>query len=158
MCLKSRKRGLVYYSGYPLNEDCYEPYKDVYIIDVSEPSSPAVKGVLPRPMPPKEADFKDYCQRRGSFGPKRTGAYHQPGTAQSGLLPYNFYNAGLQVFDVSKPNEASVVAYFVPPFLHQTKWLTMPWAIYLILSMLSTTETYFGSSQTMASMCCRAQC
>ena len=67
-------------------------------------------------MPPKEADFKDYCQRRGSFGPKRTGAYHQPGTAQSGLLPYNFYNAGLQVFDVSKPNEASVVAYFVPPF------------------------------------------
>lgn len=37
-------------------------------------------------------------------------------TSKSGLLPYNFYNAGLQVFDVSKPNEPSVVAYFVPPF------------------------------------------
>ncbi|NOH72228.1 hypothetical protein F0225_12900 [Vibrio pectenicida] len=108
--------GLIYYSGYPLNEDCYEPYKDVYIIDVSNPTNPVVKGVLPRPVPPKDVSFSDFCQRRGSFGPKRTGAYHQPGTAQSGLLPYNFYNAGLQVFDVSKPSEPQITAYFVPPF------------------------------------------
>ncbi|WP_102797691.1 LVIVD repeat-containing protein [Bowmanella denitrificans] len=108
--------GLVYFSGYPLNEDCYEPYKDIHIIDVSDPANPKVKGVMPRPKPPAEAAFTDFCQRRGSFGPKRTGAYHQPGSHKAGILPFNFYNAGLQVFDVSNPDKPEIAAYFVPPF------------------------------------------
>ncbi|MFW7524724.1 LVIVD repeat-containing protein [Vibrio ostreicida] len=111
-----KESGLVYYSGYPLNEDCYEPYKDIHIIDVSDPKNPISKGVMPRPTPPESAKFTDFCQRRGSFGPKRTGAYHQPGIARKDLLPYNFYNAGLQVFDVSDPNKPHIAAYFVPPF------------------------------------------
>jgi len=108
--------GLVYFSGYPLNEDCYEPYKNIHIIDVSDPTNPVAKGVMPRPKPPAEAAFTDFCQRRGSFGPKRTGAYHQPGVAKQGILPFNFYNAGLQVFDVSNPEKPEISAYFVPPF------------------------------------------
>jgi hypothetical protein len=108
--------GVVYTSGYPLNEDCWEPYKDVSMIDVSEPANPAVIGVLPRPVPPADAGFTDYCQRRGSFGPKRTGAYHQPGVSREGILPFNFYNAGLQVFDVSDTSSPEIVAYFVPRF------------------------------------------
>lgn len=108
--------GLVYFSGYPLNEDCYEPYKDIHIIDVSNPTSPNLKGVMPRPKPPTDAAFTDFCQRRGSFGPKRTGAYHQPGSHKAGILPFNFYNAGLQVFDVSNPDKPEIAAYFVPPF------------------------------------------
>ena len=108
--------GLVYYSGYPLNEDCYEPYKNIYIIDVSNPKTPIIQGIMPRPKPPKEALFSDFCQRRGSFGPKRTGAYHQPGHSRKGILPYNFYNAGLQVFDISDPKKPTINAYFVPPF------------------------------------------
>ncbi|AWL13184.1 hypothetical protein HMF8227_02733 [Saliniradius amylolyticus] len=108
--------GLVYFSGYPLNEDCYEPYKDIHIIDVSNPTNPVEKGVMPRPQPPEGAAFTDFCQRRGSFGPKRTGAYHQPGTAKQGILPFNFYNAGLQVYDVSNPDKPEIAAYFVPPF------------------------------------------
>lgn len=110
------KTGIVYFSGYPLNEDCYEPYKDVHMIDVNDPKNPVKIGVLPRPVPPKEAKFTDYCQRRGSFGPKRTGYYTQPGTPKEGILPFNFYNAGLQVFDVSDVNNVKIAAYFVPPF------------------------------------------
>ena len=108
--------GMVYMSGYPLNEDCWEPYKDVYRIDVSDPQNPKVAGTLPRPVPPPGAAFTDFCQRRGSFGPKRTGAYHQPGGSRSGILPYNFYNAGLQLFDVSDPDRPEIAAYFVPRF------------------------------------------
>jgi len=108
--------GLVYFSGYPLNEEWFEPYKDVHIIDVSDPAQPKKVGVLPRPVPPKEAAFTDFCQRRGSFGPKRTGAYTQPGIGRQGILPYNFYNAGLQVFDVRDPQQPAIAAYFVPPF------------------------------------------
>lgn len=110
------KTGIIYYSGYPLNEDCFEPYKEVYIVDVSDPTAPKQLGVLPRPVPPKQADFTDFCQRRGSFGPKRTGYYTQPGISREGILPYAFYNAGIQVFDVSNPTKPRISAYFVPPF------------------------------------------
>ncbi|MFP2768670.1 LVIVD repeat-containing protein [Oceanisphaera sp. KMM 10153] len=110
------KTGLIYYSGYPLAEDCYEAYKDVHIIDVNNPLRPEIKGVLPRPTPPAEAGFTDYCQRKGSFGPKRTGYYTQPGTSREGILPYAFYNAGVQIFDISNPDSPRIGTYFVPPF------------------------------------------
>jgi hypothetical protein len=110
------KTGIVYYSGYPLNEDCWEPYKEIFMIDVRNPLQPKVIGTLPRPAAPAEAPFTDFCQRRGSFGPKRSGYYTQPGTPRDGILPFNFYNAGLQVFDVSDPQQPYIAAYFVPPF------------------------------------------
>lgn len=110
------KTGLIYFSGYPLSEDCYESYKEIYAIDVSNPQQPTIKHVLPRPTPPADAAFTDFCQRKGSFGPKRTGYYTQPGVSREGILPYAFYNAGLQIFDVSNPQKPSIGAYFVPPF------------------------------------------
>ena len=111
---KVEQTGIVYYSGYPMNDDCYEPYKDIYAIDVKDPTHPKIVGTLPRPTPPKEAPFTDYCQRRGSFGPKRTGYYLQPGTPNPKYLPYAFYNAGVQMFDVSDPLHPTIAAYFVP--------------------------------------------
>lgn len=110
------KTGIVYFSGYPLNEDCWEPYKDVFMIDVKDSANPQVIGTLPRPMAPAEATFTDFCQRRGSFGPKRSGYYTQPGIPRDGVLPFNFYNAGLQVFDVSDTANPAIIAYFVPRF------------------------------------------
>lgn len=107
--------GMIYYSGYPMNSDCYEPYKDIYVIDVRDPSKPRIVNTLPRPLPPRSAPFRDYCQRRGSFGPKRTGYYAQhPGAPSGRYLPYAFYNAGLQLFDVQDPLEPKIAAYFVP--------------------------------------------
>jgi hypothetical protein len=107
--------GLVYLSGYPLTEDCYEPYKHIFQIDVKDPANPRIVGVLPRPKPPKEAPFTDFCQRRGSFGPKRTGYYTSPGDPRPGILIYAFYNGGVQIFDVRDPKSPSIAAYFVPP-------------------------------------------
>ena len=112
---KVEATGIVYYSGYPLNEDCYEPYKDVYAIDVRDAAHPRIISTLPRPHPPKQAPFTDYCQRRGSFGPKRTGYYiQQPGTPSEKYLPYAFYAGGMQMFDVSDPQRPVIAAYFVP--------------------------------------------
>ena len=111
---KAEKTGIVYFSGYPLNDDCYEPYKDIYAVDVNDPSNPRVIATLPRPTPPKEAPFKDYCQRRGSFGPKRTGYWINPGIPNDRYLIFAFYNAGMQMFDVSNPAEPKIAAYFVP--------------------------------------------
>ncbi|HLG90410.1 MAG TPA: hypothetical protein VKZ79_24860 [Alphaproteobacteria bacterium] len=111
---KAEVTGMVYFSGYPMSDDCYEPYKDIYQIDVRDPRNPKITGVLPRPRPPKEAGFTDYCQRRGSFGPKRSGYLNQPGAPSKKYIPYSFYNAGLQIFDVSDPAHPTIAAYFVP--------------------------------------------
>jgi hypothetical protein len=112
---KVETTGMVYFSGYPMNDDCYEPYKEIYQIDVRDPANPRIVNTLPRPKPPKDAAFTDFCQRRGSFGPKRTGYFaQQPGTPSSRYLPYAFYNAGMQMFDVSDPAHPRIAAYFVP--------------------------------------------
>ena len=108
--------GVVYYSGYPLNEDGWEPYKDIYMIDVKDPANPRLLGTLPRPVPPADAPFTDFVQRRGSFGPKRSGYYTQPGTPKEDILLYAFYNAGVQVFDVSDLSDPKITAFFVPKF------------------------------------------
>ncbi|GAB3672433.1 hypothetical protein GCM10027589_41940 [Actinocorallia lasiicapitis] len=109
-----QKTGKIYVSGYPLTEDCYEPYKEIYAVDARNPRRPHIVGRLPRPTPPKSASFTDYCQRRGSFGPKRTGYYTNPGKHDAGLLTYGFYNAGVQFFNVKNPAKPSISAYFVP--------------------------------------------
>lgn len=112
---KVTTNGMVYFGGYPMNDDCYEPFKYIYQIDVRDPAHPKVVNKLPRPTPPEDAAFTDFCQRRGSFGPKRTGYFsQQPGTPSPRYLPYAFYNAGMQMFDVSDPAHPKIAAYFVP--------------------------------------------
>lgn len=108
------KTGMIYVSGYPLGEDCHEPYKDIFQIDAKDPRHPRIVGALPRPKPAAGAKFSDYCQRGGSFGPKRTGYYTSPGDPKQGLVPYGFYNAGVQFFDTSDVKHPKIVAQFVP--------------------------------------------
>ncbi|MFK0276620.1 hypothetical protein ACIQUG_23315 [Ensifer sp. NPDC090286] len=110
------RTGYVFANGYPMNSNCYEPYKDVLVIDAKDPKDPKVVATFPRPTPPAEAEFTDYCQRRGSFGPKRSGTTHQPGYSRQGILPYAFYNAGLQIFDVNDPKDPKIAGYYVPRF------------------------------------------
>ncbi|MGX1810352.1 hypothetical protein ACWIGI_31950 [Nocardia sp. NPDC055321] len=109
------RTGMVYLSGYPLSEDCYEPYKDIFQIDAKDPANPRIVDRLPRPTPPENAPVTDYCQRGGSFGPKRSGYYTSPGDPKDGLLIYDFYNAGAQFFDVSDPAHPTIAGYFAPP-------------------------------------------
>ncbi|MFJ7404559.1 MULTISPECIES: LVIVD repeat-containing protein [unclassified Lysinibacillus] len=112
---KVESTGIVYYSGYPLSEDCHEPYKEIYAIDVNDPLQPKIISTLKRPTPPESAPFTDFCQRRGSFGPKRSGyATINPGVPSDQYIPYAFYNAGVQIFDVTNPTESTIEAYFVP--------------------------------------------
>lgn len=110
------RTGYVFANGYPMNSNCYEPYKDVLVIDAKDVAAPKVVATLPRPTPPKEAKFTDFCQRKGSFGPKRSGTTHQPGHGRDGIVPYAFYNAGLQIFDVKDPAQPKISGYFVPRF------------------------------------------
>ncbi|WP_077035771.1 LVIVD repeat-containing protein [Pelomonas sp. KK5] len=115
---KVETTGMVYYSGYPMSEDCYEPFKDIYAIDVRDPKNPKLVGTLPRPVPDAKAPFTDFCQRRGSFGPKRSGyASIQPGTPSQRYMPYSYYNAGMQMFDLKDPAHPVIAGYFTPKMI-----------------------------------------
>ncbi|MGI9295291.1 MAG: hypothetical protein ACR2PS_15035, partial [Pseudomonadales bacterium] len=111
------RTGYVFSNGYPMNDECFEPYKDIFVIDAKDVTEPKIVAKFPRPTPPAEAPFEDYCQRRGSFGPKRPG-YHttQPGRWQQGVVAYAFYNAGVQLFDVQDPTQPKIAGYYVPRF------------------------------------------
>jgi hypothetical protein len=111
---RAASRGLVLVNGYPMNEDGYEPYKDVYLIDVKDPTKPAIIGTLPRPVPPKDAPYTDFVLRRGKFGPKRSNYYWHPGAANPNVVVFPFNTAGIQIFDISDPKNSKIVAYFVP--------------------------------------------
>ena len=109
------RTGYVFSSGYPMNRDCYEPYKDIWVINAKDPAHMKVETKLPRPTPPKGAPYTDFCQRGGNFGPKRANAIGQPGVWKQGIVPYAFYNAGVQIFDVQDPAHPKIAGYFVPP-------------------------------------------
>ncbi len=110
------KTGVIFLNGYPMNDECFEPYKDIFAIDVRDLKHPKIISTFPRPTPPKEASFTDFCQRRGSFGPKRPGYHTQPGQGREGLAIYAFYNAGIQIFDVKDPAKPTIAGYYVPRF------------------------------------------
>jgi hypothetical protein len=108
------RTGYVVSNGYPMNKDCYEPRKDIFVIDAKDPAHPKVVATLPTPTPPTDASFTDFCQRGGNFGPKRSNAIGQPGVWRQGIVPYAYYNAGVQIFDVKDPAKPTIAGYYVP--------------------------------------------
>lgn len=115
------RTGYVLTGGYPMNRDCYEPYKDIFVVDARDPSHLKVAGKLPQPQVPQGASFTSFCQRGGNFGPKRANSIGQPGQWRQGIVPYSFYNAGVQIFDVSHPEKATIAGYFVPALADETE-------------------------------------
>lgn len=110
------RTGYIFTNGYPMNDECYEPYKDILVVDARDPAKLRIAAKFPRPTPPADAAFTDFCQRRGSFGPKRSGYLTQPGRFRDGVVAYAFYNGGVQIFDVKDPTKPAIVGYFVPRF------------------------------------------
>jgi hypothetical protein len=107
-------RGVVFVNGGPMNEDGFEPYKEIYVIDVADPTAPRIVSTFPRPVPPPDAPYRDFVFRRGKFGPKRFGSNAHPGTADPDLALYSFGNAGVQLFDISDVRAPAQAGYFVP--------------------------------------------
>ncbi|MGE8320091.1 MAG: hypothetical protein ACN6O3_15185 [Comamonas sp.] len=115
------RTGYVLTSGYPMNRDCYEPYKDIFVVNAKDPAKMQVVTTLPRPKPPAGAPYTDFCQRGGNFGPKRSNAIGQPGQWRQNIVPYSFYNAGVQMFDVTDPAQPKIAGYFVPPLANESQ-------------------------------------
>ncbi len=95
--------------------DCREPFKSPVIIDVKDPANPRVIGRFPRPMPPHDAPFADFCMARGRFGTHNVQCWLAPGTARSNIVVMTWFNAGIRIHDISDPTQPRELAWFIPP-------------------------------------------
>jgi hypothetical protein len=108
-------RGFVIANPEVLNPDCNERYQPIWVIDVKDPANPRAISKLPVPLPPAEAPYKDFCDRRGRFGPHNPPHIKAPGRPHPNFTAYSFFNAGLQLFDVADLANPKSTGYFVPP-------------------------------------------
>lgn len=109
-------RGFVIANPEVLNPDCNdEPYQPTWIVDVRDPTKPQAISRLPVPVTPPDAPYKDFCDKRGRFGPHNPPHMKAPGRPHPDFTAYAFFNAGLQMFDIKDPAQPQNVGYFIPP-------------------------------------------
>jgi hypothetical protein len=87
------------------------------LIDNKDPSKPRLMSMFPVPRPPKDAPYKDFCDKGGRFGPHNVNQeIHSPDVAKPGNIMYvTYFNAGLRAFDISDPHLPTEVGWFIPP-------------------------------------------
>jgi hypothetical protein len=145
-------RGFVIGNPEPLNPDCNNalgrPIQSSWIIDVNDPANPTGIAQLPMPRPPVTAPYDTFCNKRGRFGTHNPPHMKAPGTAAPNFTCYTYFNAGLQCYDLSRPEVPRITAYFIPPqggsldefasFVRDTDNVFVEWDRRLIWAMTNT--------------------
>lgn len=106
-CMPLPGRHLVVTTDEAIKDRCDEAEKLVRVVDVSDPESPVVVGICP----PPEGEF---CERGLRFGPHNLHE-NRPGSYVSEQIVFvTYFNAGLRVYDISRPNEPREIAHWIP--------------------------------------------
>ncbi len=98
-------------------EFCREPSTQAALLDISDAARPVVLSFLPRPQPPPDAAYGDFCDKGGRFGPLAVNLHQHNSDVQpqADLLFVTYLNAGLRVFDIGNPRRPRETGYFLPP-------------------------------------------
>jgi len=113
--LRIHDRGIVIANPEAHSPDCNEPYHDTWIIDVKDPRNPKALSRLPVPEPPPTAPYESFCQKRGRFNTHNPPHAHAPGKPHPNVTMLAFFNAGLQVYDITRLDAPKISGYFIPP-------------------------------------------
>jgi hypothetical protein len=115
MYLGMLSRGIIVTNSESLNPDCNESWLPNWVLDVRDPRNPVPIAQLPRPKPPAEAPYNDFCFARARFSAHITPALNAPGRMSPTFMALSFFNAGIRCYDLSDPRAPKEVAYFVAP-------------------------------------------
>lgn len=93
------------------------PAHHASIVDISDPTDPWLLSILPEPIPPAEAPYRDFSTRGGWCGPHNINhhQYHPDVEKLHELLYVAHFNAGLRIYDVANSRLPVEVGYFLPP-------------------------------------------
>ncbi len=110
-------KNILYVSGEPKLANCKEPLPLMAMIDNSDKTKPMMISVFPPPRPPAGSPWKNFCEKPGRFGPHNVNTeIHNVDVAQdNNILHVAYFNAGMQVYDISDPRLPTNVGYFQPP-------------------------------------------
>jgi hypothetical protein len=111
-------RKLLYVSSEAHDENCADNGMNFSgMIDDADPAHPKLISIFPTPVPPKDAPYKDFCDKGGRFGPHNVSQeIHNPAIQHQGnLMTVAWFNAGVRIFDISNPRLPKEVGYFMPP-------------------------------------------
>ncbi len=108
-------RGFVFANGETTNPDCNEEFLPIWVIDVRDETRPVGVAQFPRPVPPPDAPYRDFCHKRGRFGAHNPPHLKAPGRPSPSFVAYAYFIGGLRCYDVSNPYRPEEVAYFIPP-------------------------------------------
>jgi hypothetical protein len=111
------RRGIAEVNSESIAEDCREPLNHASMVDISNPTQPALLSLLPLPVPPAEAPYEDFCAKGGRFGPHNVNQHlANPFVEQRDDRIYlTYFTAGLRIFDIRNPRQPFEIAFFVPP-------------------------------------------
>ena len=70
---------------------------------------------LPVPVPPADAPYRNFCDKRGRFGSHNPPHMKAPGRPHPNFTGYTFFDAGLQLFDIRTPSRPRNIGWFIPP-------------------------------------------
>lgn len=108
-------RGFVIANGESTNSDCNQIYLPIWVVDVRDEEHPIAISQLPRPVPPPEAPYRDFCFKRGRFGAHNPPHLKAPGMPRQDFIAYSYFIAGLRCYDIGNLDRPEEVAYFIPP-------------------------------------------
>src|SRR6185437_11710946 len=111
-------RQMLFASSEAAPENCtYAALNYAVLIDNKNMAKPRLMSMFPLPVPPKDAPYKDFCDKGGRFGPHNTNQeIHLPDVEQPDNLIYlTYFNAGLQVYDIKDPHLPQETGWFIPP-------------------------------------------
>lgn len=107
-CLPLPNRNLVVVAEEPLCDNCAEPQKMIWMVDVREEKDPLPVAIFPTP----EVDYGEPGTRIGPHNLHEK----RPGSFQSDRIIFNaHFNAGLRIYDTANPYRPEEIGYYLPP-------------------------------------------
>src|SRR5262249_41284674 len=109
-------RDIVVINSEALRKTCGEPAGYVAAVDISDETDPILMAVFPPPRPPAGYDAPSFCAKGGRAGPHNQ--HQQQGLAclapNDRLVYLAYFNAGLQIYDISHPRAPHITGYSIP--------------------------------------------